>query len=91
MGEATQTEGEVNQFERVVDTYQPRIAVIMAPLGMELAGATWDHVYIADGAHHGDVLAVVFQIGMGNLVPIHCIVEEPVNRPLCTIRDRYRQ
>ena len=27
---------------------------------------------------------------MGKLVDIHFFVEEPINHPLCTIRDRYR-
>ena len=88
---SAQTDGEVNQFEWVVDTYRPRIDVIMAPLGLELDVATWDHVYIADGSHHGDVVAGVWRIGMRNQVPIHCVAEGPVNKPLRTIRDRYRQ
>ena len=91
MGGSAQTEGEVTQFEWAIDTYHPRIAVIMVPLGLELDGSVWDHVYFADSAQHGEVLAGVWQIGMQNLVPIHCFVEEPANRPLCTIFDRFRQ
>ena len=91
MGGAARTEGEINQFEWVVQTYQPRIAVIMVPLGLELGGKTWGHIYIVDSAQHGDVLAGVWQIGMKNLVPISCFAEEPVNHPLRTIYDRYRQ
>ena len=78
---ASQTEGEINQFEWVVQTYQPRIAVIMGPAGLELDGTNWDHVYIADSAQHGDVMAGVWQIGMKNLVPINCFVGEPSNLP----------
>ena len=90
MGGDAQTEREATQFEWAIETYQPRVAVIMAPLGLEMDGVKWDHVYIADGAHHGDALAGVWKIGMWNLVPIHCFAEELLNRPLCAIHDRYR-
>ena len=91
LGGAAQTEREVAQFEWAIEKYQPKIAAIVAPLGLELGGNRRDHVYIVDGAQHGDVLAGVWEIGVGNLAPIHCFVEEPTNRPLRTIRDRYRQ
>ena len=59
LGGAAQTEHEVAQFEWVIETYQPKAAVIMVPLGLELDEIQWDHVYIVDGAQHGDVLAGV--------------------------------
>ena len=90
LGGAAQDEHEVAQFECAIETNQPKTAVIMAPLGLELEESRWGHVYIIDGTQHGDVLAGVCQIGMGNLVPIHCFVEEPMNPPLCAIHDRYR-
>ena len=81
LGGSAQTEGEAEQFECVIDTYQPKDAVIMAPLGLDLDRTKWGNVYIADGSHHGDVLDGVWKIGMKHLVPIHCFVGDPVNRP----------
>ena len=88
-GGSAQTEGEISQFKWAIETYQPRIAVIMVPLGIELDGDAWGRVHIADSAQHGDVLAGIWQIGLKNLVPIHCFVEETVNHPLCTILERF--
>ena len=63
----------------------------MTPSGLDVAGQMWNHVYISDGSQHGDVLDGVWKIGTMNLAPTNCFVEEPVNRPTCTIQDRYRQ
>ena len=85
------TEGSIEQFEWVIETYQPRKDGIVAPLGRELEGEIWNHAYVEDGAQRGEVLARVWQIGTKNIAPIHCFVEGPVNHPLCTVRARYRQ
>ena len=62
MGGSSQTAGEIEQFEWAIDTYQPRISLIVAPLGIESKGTIRNHVYIEDGAQRGDVLAGVWQI-----------------------------
>ena len=87
---ASQTEREVEQFKWAVQTYKPRVAVSMTPFGLDMEDRMRNQVCIADGAQHGDVLASVWQIGTMNLAPITCLVEEPVNQPLCAIQDRYR-
>ena len=87
---ASQTEREVEQFKWVVESYKPRVAVLMTPLGVDLADSVWNHAYCVDGAQHGDVLAGVWQVGTLHLAPINCFVEEPVNHPLCTMQGRYR-
>ena len=61
------------------------------PLGMYLEGQIRSHVYNADGAQHGDVLAGLWQIGTLKLVPTNCFARGPVNRPLCSSPDRYRR
>ena len=63
---------------------------MMTPCGLDLEDRMRNHVYITDGAQHGDALAGVWKIGTMNLAPTNCFVEEPVNQPLCAIRDRYR-
>ena len=51
----------------------------------------WNHVYISDGAQHGDVMAGLWKIGTLDLAPRNFFAEEPVYRPMCTIQDRYRR
>ena len=63
----------------------------MTPMGLELGREIWNRVCIVDGAQHGDVLSGPWQVGLRNLPPMSCFAEEPVNRPLRTIRERYRQ
>ena len=57
---AALTEREVEQFKWVVQTYKPRVAVLMIPSGVDLADQMRNHVYITDGAQRGDVLAGVW-------------------------------
>ena len=67
LGGSSQTEREVEQPKWAVRTYNPRVAVLMTPFGVDLADRMWNHVYIADGAPRGDVLAGVWQIGTMHL------------------------
>ena len=82
---------EVDQFIWVANAYQPRVAVLMTPIGLELDHDMWNHVYVIGGAQHGVVLAGLWQVGIKNLAPLNCFADEPANRLMCTIRDRYRK
>ena len=53
----------------------------MTPMALGLDHDMWKHVYIIDGAQHGDVLAELWQVGLKNMAPLSCFAEEPVNRP----------
>ena len=73
-------ENEGYQFIWVCNTYQPRVAVLTTPRGLELEHSFWKHVYVAGGSKHGDVLAGIWQVGIVNLATLRCFLEEPVNR-----------
>ena len=53
-------EREEGKSKWAVQTYQPRVAVLMTPFGLDLADRMRNCVYIADGAHNGDVLGGVW-------------------------------
>ena len=63
----------------------------MALAGLDLDRMLRNHVYMADGAQKGDVMAGVWKVGLMNMAPIQCFSEGPENQTLRNIRASYRQ
>ena len=78
LGRWAQTEHEVGQLVWFVNTYRPRVEVPTTPMGHDLDRIMRNHVYVADGSQHGDVLAGLWKVGVKNLSPLSCFSEEPV-------------
>ena len=68
-----------------------QIEVLTRTRDLDLGRNVGNRVYIADGGQRGDVIAGLRGVGFGILAPTHCLAAEPVNHPLRTARDRYRQ
>ena len=88
---SARTEDEVSRFQEEWATRKHRVAILMAPLGVEMKAKIWDVYAQADGAQYGDILGSIWQVGIMGVAKVMSLTDQRQIRYVKTLGDRYNE
>ena len=89
LGGSVKTEAEVAEFPKSITLYQPRIAVMIAPLGVAMEEGYWDVYGQVDSTLFGDVMGSVWQVCIQGASKVGSLKQMEHTPYAETVGDRY--